>query len=228
MARTQTITKEVRRALAHRRGVASESMESLHDAGNRWWLALLPDDSQQRFIEQGLSAMARGVDRGDWSSDGRASLSLRSPTQHPVVDSFPTAAERRIPDVARLANVSYLHDEVTYHAWGPAEQRHAEKQMQLAMHYGMGAQQMNVDWKNLLHQHMFYKQQGHPFARDASNGPFSITLYNGKRSKMKGGKRAYKVINNRGVRVHRGSLSSCKHACEQLNLKYAEWLMLQP
>jgi hypothetical protein len=68
---------------------------------------------------------------------------------------------------------------------------------------------------------------GHPFARDASNGPFEVTLYNGKRSRMAGGKRAYKVVNKNNVRIFRGTLGACNHKRDELNYEHALWIMLK-
>ncbi len=154
-----------------------------------------------------------------------------------MVGTFPTAAEEGLP---RVWLNEYRHIEERIYA-SLAGKRETAKAYAHAVRYGKAATLASM-YGGKIHENLVQSQAGvftrtgrfkmgwnggHPFARDVSNGPFSVTLYNGKRSSMRGGQRAYKVVNKHGTRVHRGSLSSCNEACEKMNLKFAEYLMLK-
>lgn len=86
----------------------------------------------------------------------------------------------------------------------------------------------NIQWGQEISRSMWRRSGGGRYAKHASYGPFSVTTYDGAGSRRKRKPTTHKVVNKNGRRVHRGSLSSCMQVCENFNLKYAEWLMLQP
>lgn len=64
--------------------------------------------------------------------------------------------------------------------------------------------------------------------RDPQMGPFKVVgNYTAKGQKLRA-RNTHRVINKEGRRVHRGNERSCIDVCASLNVKYAEWLMVQP
>lgn len=227
---TEAVSKAVRSALQDCAG-ASPLHAATQDSDAGIWRMVLQKYPESGLSQQDLSALEWGDIFSVRQGIKRASVSLRPFTPSGVVARDASAAKKRVP------NVTQFHDETIYHAWGPAEQRHAEKQMQLAMHYGMAANQLvwtqtgrqqgkSLSWQRI--KRMWNRNIGSPFARAVENGPFKIEPYNGRRSKVSGGAPAYKVVNRFGVRVHRGSYGSCQHKEEELNFEHAKWIMLKP